>query len=71
VETDKQTDRHTDTETKYSNSRCTCAPRVNNAPNKVHAYRLTKHITIINTEYKPGAKVCLGTWVQKQNSLTH
>ena len=29
LETDRQTHRHTDTQTKYSNPRCTCAPRVN------------------------------------------
>ena len=29
METDTQTDRHTDTQTKYRNPRSACAPRVN------------------------------------------
>ena len=33
-QTDRQTHTHTDGQTKYSNPRCACAPRVNNSGSK-------------------------------------
>ena len=57
----RQTEKQTDTQTKYCNPRCACAPRVN----YIHTYGIRSHIKVQNFElgHKASASVKIDMYV--------